>query len=57
MKTTELENKVIDYMKNNVGDLDECLFCGDADVLENGYCFVCNETAEEMGFEIEDLAL
>lgn len=29
MKTTELENKVIDYMKNNVGDLDEWFFASD----------------------------
>ena len=35
----------------------KCIFCGDADILENGYCYSCNDTAEEMGFDIEDLAL
>ena len=26
MKTTQLENKVIEYMRNNVGDLDDWFF-------------------------------
>lgn len=29
VKTTELENKVIDYMKNNIGDLDEWFFANE----------------------------
>ena len=33
----------------------ECIFCGDGDILENGYCLACNDTAEDMGIDIEEL--
>ena len=32
-----------------------CIFCGDGDTLENGYCFSCNETADDMGIDLEEL--
>lgn len=32
-----------------------CVFCGDADTYGNEYCRGCEDTAEMLGLNIEDL--
>lgn len=35
----------------------DCIFCGDSQTLETGACYSCTETAEAMGYSVEDMAL
>lgn len=34
---------------------DDCGSCGDNDPEDNGFCYTCNETADEMGLDLGEL--